>query len=77
MRHHLQIIYARSSEVSIHAPVKGATKRYDPDWRQKLVSIHAPVKGATLTLADVGKDGVVSIHAPVKGATYNSLYWRV
>ena len=35
------------SAVSIHAPVKGATKTYPNHRTRKGVSIHAPVKGAT------------------------------
>jgi len=33
--------------VSIHAPVKGATRLYHHVPEPKYVSIHAPVKGAT------------------------------
>ena len=33
--------------ISIHAPVKGATKRTIPCEALKRISIHAPVKGAT------------------------------
>ena len=33
--------------VSIHAPVKGATRKPDEYVGQMIVSIHAPVKGAT------------------------------
>ena len=55
--------------VSIHAPVKGATRQRRLRSRRDDVSIHAPVKGATriLPYKDIGY--VVSIHAPVKGAT--------
>ena len=35
------------SRVSIHAPVKGATRPTDGDAQLGAVSIHAPVKGAT------------------------------
>ena len=37
----------RTSAISIHAPVKGATqyKRDSAEWMK--ISIHAPVKGAT------------------------------
>ena len=35
------------SEVSIHAPVGGATARRNKMTYDELVSIHAPVKGAT------------------------------
>ena len=58
-------------DVSIHAPVKGATRAaaghgLEPD----LVSIHAPVKGATWMSSGMLMYVVpVSIHAPVKGAT--------
>ena len=56
--------------ISIHAPVKGATRRPAsiPVIGER-ISIHAPVKGATLI--DRGGVGVlaISIHAPVKGAT--------
>ena len=59
-------------EVSIHAPVKGATRSCRPvSWRRR-VSIHAPVKGATAILRYIEDDGAVSIHAPVKGATRTS-----
>ena len=33
--------------ISIHAPVKGATKQYRRLLRKRGISIHAPVKGAT------------------------------
>ena len=37
-----------SKEISIHAPVKGATRApYKGNEVQDLISIHAPVKGAT------------------------------
>ena len=59
----------RGGGVSIHAPVKGATKSAGVMLRMTDVSIHAPVKGATLTERMGGIYGDVSIHAPVKGAT--------
>ena len=34
-------------EVSIHAPVQGATRYYTDNIEQDAVSIHAPVQGAT------------------------------
>ena len=37
----------KNVEVSIHAPVKGATQDKKIYGWQDLVSIHAPVKGAT------------------------------
>ena len=56
-------------EVSIHAPVKGATSYYDDMAITTEVSIHAPVKGATQLVVLQCIDAYVSIHAPVKGAT--------
>ena len=57
-------------DVSIHAPVQGATERQRGDKQAKLVSIHAPVKGATYSGLGSVVSFHVSIHAPVKGATY-------
>ena len=56
--------------VSIHAPVKGATKAIDHDDCKGEVSIHAPVKGATFGCSQGRQGWHVSIHAPVKGATW-------
>ncbi len=38
-------------DVSIHAPVMGATKYYKGSAYYKLVSIHAPVMGATAVIS--------------------------
>ena len=35
-------------QISIHAPVKGATEFFSGLWTTISISIHAPVKGATL-----------------------------
>ena len=37
------------SEISIHAPVKGATNHFKDSSLVNGISIHAPVKGATHT----------------------------
>ena len=42
--------------ISIHAPVKGATRRLGIDPTDNLISIHAPVKGATTGLIGVARD---------------------
>ena len=56
-------------EISIHAPVKGATtSRQRPTVFQN-ISIHAPVKGATTDDRLDYYHHTISIHAPVKGAT--------
>ena len=68
----LQRRYNRATvvDVSIHAPVKGATDEELFHGHKRYVSIHAPVKGATgANLIDPSIDAMVSIHAPVKGAT--------
>ena len=62
--------YRPNNQISIHAPVKGATEL---GWDVKAgvgISIHAPVKGATRSdCRSVGLSSI-SIHAPVKGATF-------
>ena len=64
------------TDVSIHAPVWGATT----DWRVtpngEVVSIHAPVWGATRSSACLPAPYGVSIHAPVWGATKRKLTGR-
>ena len=35
--------------ISIHAPGKGATGRYDANRSRRIISIHAPGKGATIS----------------------------
>ena len=57
------------TEVSIHAPVWGATKVLGINDSGQVVSIHAPVWGATQHAAVHYLLYVVSIHAPVWGAT--------
>ena len=57
------------SEISIHAPVKGATAIARLVWVRLVISIHAPVKGATHGRIAYDNLRLISIHAPVKGAT--------
>ena len=40
-------------DISIHAPVKGATMSNSSQSEPKDISIHAPVKGATLANLDI------------------------
>ena len=56
-------------DVSIHAPMKGATRDHNTVDNRQMVSIHAPMKGATVYEAEQEKEEEVSIHAPMKGAT--------
>ena len=60
--------------ISIHAPVKGATRRRIDSPPAVYISIHAPVKGATRRVADLLLQVHISIHAPVKGATGQQLF---
>ena len=65
------------SDISIHAPVKGATKISGDNAHPNDISIHAPVKGATISLTSAFVGGLISIHAPVKGATRGSQMHRL
>ena len=56
-------------DVSIHAPVRGATPIPDDVYTITGVSIHAPVRGATNSSWLNRFSYMVSIHAPVRGAT--------
>ena len=62
-------ISAPSEHISIHAPVKGATRGLPAVVGLVDISIHAPVKGATIGPDCTGGQPMISIHAPVKGAT--------
>ena len=56
-------------QISIHAPVKGATFFLFLKALKGFISIHAPVKGATSISFFNDSSILISIHAPVKGAT--------
>ena len=57
------------SEISIHAPMWGATP-YSMQWTQiSDISIHAPMWGATVKAKRLEAMGYISIHAPMWGAT--------
>ena len=68
-RHRLSTDNRLPSNVSIHAPAKGATKSATSSSFFLFVSIHAPAKGATMTDFCNADGCIVSIHAPAKGAT--------
>ena len=57
------------SNVSIHAPARGATPRILSVAKPPRVSIHAPARGATLWSFVASGSTDVSIHAPARGAT--------
>ena len=48
-RHHFAKTYEMNTDVSIHAPARGATKSLKYKLKRKSVSIHAPARGATST----------------------------
>ena len=56
-------------KISIHAPVKSATKAPAQFDMSLFISIHAPVKSATALEIDSAPLAFISIHAPVKSAT--------
>ena len=60
------------TEVSIHAPTRGATTSTFGLPLLLMVSIHAPTRGATLCRRNCGFIQYVSIHAPTRGATTHS-----
>ena len=55
--------------VSIHAPMRGATKVTFPNDNLPSISIHAPMRGATKGLSSRRLEISISIHAPLRGAT--------
>src|SRR5690606_21660948 len=58
------------SDVSIHAPTRGATLSGPMARNTRMVSIHAPTRGATAVhLLHAAGNAHVSIHAPTRGAT--------
>ena len=67
-------VEAFAVDISIHAPVKGATPFGGAFDLRAVISIHAPVKGATLGAYRLPGDVTISIHAPVKGATYSASF---
>ncbi len=48
MRQDILKHYLKDIDISIHAPVKGATRYPAANARPGVISIHAPVKGATV-----------------------------
>ena len=65
----MEVINQKITDVSIHAPVRGATSRLLDNFYRFRVSIHAPVRGATKYILQRHLFLDVSIHAPVRGAT--------
>ena len=59
------------SNISIHAPPRGATKITAIDPIPDRISIHAPPRGATDIYETKTENSCISIHAPPRGATSN------
>ena len=72
VRHLQKRFGAKTPNISIHAPTKGATDKGRDYYYQDKISIHAPTKGATSNEKDGYYYEYISIHAPTKGATYDS-----
>ena len=69
-RHHKGYSFKYITDISIHAPAKGATTTVHGCMVTTKISIHAPAKGATLDF--IYRYSLlcnISIHAPAKGAT--------
>ena len=62
-------------DVSIHAPLRGATSGPGGRGAAHDVSIHAPLRGATCGSTSPRPSGKVSIHAPLRGATVWPMRW--
>ena len=69
VRQRLRKQISNFTDVSIHAPTRGATDRWYPTAIQGHVSIHAPTRGATGWIYSRKSGLRVSIHAPTRGAT--------
>ena len=59
----------KKKNISIHAPMKGATNKVIVLDSKFPISIHAPMKGATVEDVIKNFTVLISIHAPMKGAT--------
>ena len=59
----------RGGNISIHAPTRGATVRYQQSEQGSRISIHAPTRGATDYNKGATRQIRISIHAPTRGAT--------
>ena len=63
------VIDSVGSDISIHAPTRGATVNSDIRICFDTISIHAPTRGATIKTEDLIDIATISIHAPTRGAT--------
>ena len=73
MRHGGAIQIQALTEISIHAPARGATFGAGGYGCTMIISIHAPARGATIIGSGCKTFYGISIHAPARGATTMSL----
>ena len=59
----------RQTNISIHAPARGATPGLSVDHVGHQISIHAPARGATYRSTVTEETPTITIHAPARGAT--------
>ena len=69
----MNIIKVEFTDISIHAPLRGATNRLYSDISLMPISIHAPLRGATMCFSRTVTLRSISIHAPLRGATKISI----
>ena len=67
------MVEAIASEISIHAPTRGATDIQRMPFICFFISIHAPTRGATHSQYFKLQHIFISIHAPTRGATITSI----
>ncbi len=66
---YLERVRSIDSEISIHAPTRGATTTSMGSNYLVNISIHAPTRGATNMGTYLYNLAIISIHAPTRGAT--------
>ena len=63
-----------SSEISIHVPAWGTTRKVDVICQIKKISIHVPAWGTTDHMLLAYADYLISIHVPAWGTTIQDAY---
>ena len=65
----VNVLHQTTINISIHAPMRGATACIVESVTCDGISIHAPMRGATKALGLTQTELAISIHAPMRGAT--------
>ena len=78
-RSDLSTVFANTyfSNISIHAPTRGATFNNGVVTIETTISIHAPTRGATNNSTILSNNQIISIHAPTRGATMQAVLMTV